>query len=133
MIEVSTSRQRCAATRKDGSPCGGYAIAESVYCFSHDPKHAGAIAEARRRGGRARHGRRIGATGDAEAVTLATLDDVLQFLERAVNDVLTLENSINRARALGYLAGAWGTLYESSELERRVAALEALNENQNSS
>jgi hypothetical protein len=125
MAEVSTSRQRCAATRIDGSPCGGYAVSKSVFCFAHDPLNAGAIAEARRRGGQARHGRRIGVTGDAEAVALATLGDVLTLLERAVNDVLTLENSISRARALGYLAGAWGTLYESSELERRVAALEA--------
>jgi hypothetical protein len=85
------------------------------------------MAAARRAGGQARHGRKIGTTGDGPAVVLSSLGDVLALLERAVNDVLTLENSVNRARALGYLAGAWGALYESSELERRVAALEALN------
>jgi len=107
-------------------------VADSDFCIVHDPARAGAMATARRKGGHARHGRKIGSGGDEAPVALATLADVLQLLARAVNDVLTLENSINRARALGYLAGAWGTLYESSELERRVAALEALNAEQHS-
>jgi hypothetical protein len=127
MGDISTT-PKCKAARKDGAPCGGSPNA-SGYCLAHDPARAGAIAAARRAGGRARHGRIIGTTGDGAAIVLATLGDVLALLERAVNDVLSLENSINRARALGYLAGAWGTLYESSELERRVAALEAQRDN----
>ena len=82
----------------------------------------------RRRGGGgrlARHGRRIGATGDGASVTLATLGDVLGVYWRALNDALQLENSINRARCLGYSGWRVGQLYESSELERRVEALEA--------
>jgi hypothetical protein len=67
----------------------------------------------------------VGTTGDGEPVNLVTLGDVLGVIQRAVNDALQLENSINRARCLGYLAGAWGQIYESSELERRVEALEA--------
>jgi hypothetical protein len=125
MVEVSTSRTRCAATRKDGSACGGYAVGGSVYCFSHDPLRAGAIAEARRAGGRARHGRKVGTTGDAPAVNLVTLADVLALLQRAVNDCFQLENSLSRARTLGYLAGIWADCYETSELETRVSALEA--------
>lgn len=125
MVKVSTAKTMCQGIRKDGTPCGGSPNA-SGYCIAHDPARAGVAAAARRAGGHARHGRHIGPVGEGEAVRLATLDDVLGLLERAVNDVLTLENSINRARALGYLAGAWGTLYESSELEKRVAALEAL-------
>lgn len=132
MAKVTTARTMCRGTRKDGTPCGGRPNA-SGYCLAHDPARAGVAAAARRAGGYARHGRRIGAVGEDEAVRLATLDDVLRLLEKAVNDVLTLENSINRARALGYLAGAWGTLYESSELEKRVEALEAQRANQDSS
>ena len=123
-ISTGTGKPTCGGRRKDGQPCGGSPNA-SGFCLAHDSARAGVAAAARRAGGKARHGRTIGSTGTGATVTLATLADVLALLERAVNDVLTLENSINRGRALGYLAGAWGTLYESSELEKRVTALEA--------
>jgi len=48
----------------------------------------------------------------------------LPILERAVNDVLSLENSIARARSLGYLAGQAIRVFETIELEARVTALE---------
>jgi hypothetical protein len=83
------------------------------------------MAEARRKGGAARHGRRIGPTGDNEPVKLATLADVLALLERTAGDLLQLENSVSRGRALVSLAQAWADCYETSELEKRVAALEA--------
>ncbi len=76
MAEVSTS-PKCMARRKDGKPCNGSPNV-SGYCLAHDPERAGAVAEARRAGGRARHGRRIGTTGDGASVNLATLADVLR-------------------------------------------------------
>jgi len=118
----------CTATTTTGAPCRAWAVAGSSFCINHDPARAGQIAEARRKGGQARHGRKVGKVGVAEAVDLASLADVLGLLERAVNDALTLENSISRARTLGYLASVWADLYESSELEKRVAALEAIND-----
>lgn len=124
MADISTARKRCQAQRRDGSPCGGWANA-SGYCFAHDPARAGAIAQARRAGGKARHGRRIGATGNGKPVALATLADVLSLLAGAVNDCLALENSLSRARTLGYLAGIWSTCFDTSEIERRLQALEA--------
>lgn len=124
MGNITTGKAKCSGTRKDGTPCGGYANA-SGFCLAHDPARAGVAAAARRAGGYARHGRRIGPTGAVEAYRLATLQDVLSLLERSVNDVLRLENCLNRARVLGYLAMAWGDLYESSELEKRLAALES--------
>lgn len=122
-MAVTTARP-CRATKANGEPCGGFPN-ESGFCLAHDPARAGEIAAARRAGGRARHGRVVGPVGSGQPVKLAAVGDVLALLERAVNDVLALENSVNRARAVGYLAGAWGALYESSELERRIAALEA--------
>jgi len=124
MGTVSTARPHCKATRRDGAPCGGYANG-SGYCFAHDPNRAGAIAEARQRGGRARHGRRVGPVGEHDPVTIGGPADLLGLLERAVNDALELENSISRARTLGYIAGVYATIWTGTELERRVAALEA--------
>jgi hypothetical protein len=90
----------------------------------HDPSQAPILAAARRAGGRARHGRRIGETGDTPVVELATLADCLALLAATVNDARRLENSIARARCLGFLCGVWADCFETSELERRIAALE---------
>ena len=98
----------------------------SDFCFAHCPDRAAERKEARARGGRARHNRTLAtvATGD-QAVNLSSLADVVRILEDSVRDVLTLENSIARGRCLGYLCGVAVKALEVSDLESRIAALEA--------
>ena len=122
----ATTQRPCKGTTRAGAPCGAFAVVGSDYCIMHAPERAAAMAVARRAGGLARHGRRVGTTGDEGPVKLASMADVLALLERTVNDVLLMENSLSRARVIGSLCGTWGQLWESSELEKRVAALEAL-------
>lgn len=130
-MTTTAIRAHCGATKANGAPCGSFATA-SGYCFLHDPARAGDVADARRKGGAARHGRRVGPVGDAERVTLAGPGDVLRLIESEVNQVLRLETSISRARAVGYLCGVFVATWESSELEGRVAALEGrMNERSN--
>ena len=124
-VDETAARRTCCARKKDGSPCQSWAGAGSAFCITHDPARAAQLAEARRKGGRARHGRKVGAVGDSAPVTLASLADVLAILTEAVNEVRALEPGVNKARAVGYLASVWADCYETSELERRVAALEA--------
>ena len=57
-------------------------------------------------------------------VPLASLSDVVQLLEQTVGDLLTLENSISRARAVGYLCGVVVKALEASDLEERIVRLE---------
>ena len=115
---------KCQATTKNGTPCQAYALAGSDYCFHHDPNQAAQRREARSKGGRARHGRHIGPVGQAEPVVLATMADVATLLERAINETLQLENSIQRARTIGYLAGHFLKALDMAALEQRVIALE---------
>jgi hypothetical protein len=98
---------RCQAITQEGTPCQAYALAGSDYCFHHDPARAAERRQARSKGGRARHGRHIGPVGQAEPVVLDTMADVATLLERAINETLQLENSIQRARTLGYLANLY--------------------------
>ena len=63
-------------------------------------------------------------TADVPSVDLQEVRDVLPLLNLAIRDVLVLENSIARARTIGYLTGAAVRALELSELEERVAALE---------
>ena len=127
--QAATTQRQCKGTTKAGAPCQSFAVTGSDFCIMHSPERAAAMAVARRAGGLARHGRRVGTTGDEGPVkvTLASMADVLALLERTVNDVLLMENSLSRARVIGSLCTSWGQLWESSELERRVAALEALD------
>jgi len=113
----------CKATTKDGQPCRAWALHGSDFCFQHDPSKAQERKEARSKGGRARHGRKLDADR-GRVVQLDTLADVVRLVEGAVGDLLQLENSVSRARAVGYLAGIAVKALQVSELEERIARLE---------
>ena len=121
---MTSTGRRCKATTKSGDPCAAYAGDGSDYCFWHDPAKAEERKAARQRGGQARHGRNVIPPTGGEPVEIRQVGDVLPLLERAVNDLLALENSIARARAIGYLAGVAIKTLEVSELAERVAELE---------
>jgi len=119
---TTTASGVCEATRNDGGPCSAYTLRDSDYCFAHDPSKAAERKEARSKGGRARHGRSLTAQG--VAVELSCLGDVVHLLGKALSDVLVLDNSVARARAVGYLCGIATRALQASELEDRIARLE---------
>jgi len=91
----------------------------------HDPALAQERKEARSKGGRRRHGRRLADLGTGEPVRVDDLGDVCALLARELGALLTLEVSVSRARAVGYLCGQLINAYQQTELEARIAALEA--------
>jgi len=119
---MATSTGNCKATTRGGRPCQAFPVAGSDFCFWHDPSRAAQRTLARKKGGRARHGRRLSTTG--EIVKLGSVADVVALLEGAVGDLLELENSVARARAVATLAGVVVKALEVSELEDRIARLE---------
>lgn len=126
---MTTTAQHCQAKTKRGQPCRAYALAQSAFCFRHDPTQAKARRKASAAGGRARHGRKILFT-PGEPITLATVADVLKLLESEVNAVLTLEVSLSRGQTIARLAGAFVSAFQVGEIEQRLAALESsLGEN----
>ena len=56
---------------------------------------------------------------------LRNVGSVQALIERAVGDTLVQENSAQRSRTLGYLAGMALRALEVGELEERLTALEA--------
>jgi len=116
--------KRCQAITQDGTPCQAYAVAGSDYCFHHDPARAVERRDARSRGGRARHGRHVGPVGQAEPIPLETMADVATLLRRTIDDTFQLENSLQRARTLGYLANLFLKALDMADLEQRVMAIE---------
>jgi hypothetical protein len=114
---------KCQAITQNGTPCQAYAAAGSAYCFHHDPAQAAQRHVARSKGGRARHGRHIGPVGQPAPLTLDTTADVATLLQRTIDDTLQLENSLQRARTIGYLAGLFLKALDMAVLEQQIAAL----------
>ncbi len=114
-------RRNCEAKTKAGSPCLMAPLRDSRWCWNHDPGRARDRQAARKRGGLNRRRSK----GDSSVEV--RLDDVAalrEILETAVRDTLALENSVARARTLGYLAGQALRALELGAVDDRVAALE---------
>lgn len=123
MTSTGQHPRRCKATTKSGRACLCFALTGSDYCFSHDPALAEKRKEARSRGGHARHGRKLGSDLQAP-VKINDLADVVRVVTEEINAVRSLEKSISRARAVGYLCGVLVGVYTQSEIESRIVALE---------
>ena len=104
--------------------CQAAPVKDGDHCFWHSPEYAEDVAEARRLGGLRRR-REVTVSGAYEVNGLETVGNLRRLLVIASLDTLGLENSIARARTLGYLVGVAGKLLETGELEERLAALEA--------
>ena len=97
---------------------------ESAYCVFHDPEHAETVAAARQAGGQRRKREATVATAyDIEG--LNSVNDIRRLVEVAAFDALSLENSLGRVRALGYISQIAVTLLEKGEMEERLTAVEA--------
>ena len=116
--------RRCAYVHGSGKACGGFAIAGSGFCFAHAPEQAAKRDEARRRGGRA--GRAVALP--ESNVTVRSLADVVALVEATVNDVRAGRVDVRVANAVGVLANVAIRAIERSDLEARLAALEAVLE-----
>jgi hypothetical protein len=88
----------------------------------HSPETVEERQEARSRGGKARHGR--GLSEPVGGREFKSLGDIVDMLSLAIRSTLSLEPSVSRNRALGYLARAWADVYEVGELEERLDRLE---------
>ena len=100
----------CKGTNERGEPCSSPRMEGSEFCFFHNP----AAAE-----------KRDAAAKQVGPVQAQTPEDLLILLEQALTDCLALENSISRAKAVGYLAGVILKVQEVGEVRGRLAALEA--------
>ena len=103
------------------------AAGESGWCFSHDPARASERARARKKGGL---NRRVPKTErERSEIQLRSVASVQEVIETAVADTFLQQNSVQRSRTLGYLAGLALKALEVGELEERLAILEASMKN----
>jgi len=119
----SFSAGRCTADNERGERCGMNALRGSKLCFWHDPEHASEAAEARRLGG-LRRKREHAVAGAYDIEGLEDVPSLRRLLEIAALDLLGLENSISRARALIAVVAAGAKLLEVGEVDERLKAVE---------
>jgi hypothetical protein len=116
---------RCSTIKPNGTRCGGQAMRESEWCFSHHPEHAeGRRQRASKGGNRAGRGRPLLEVHDIAAQLQALVDKVLAGdLARA--DAAVIGQLLNYKRAV--IATAL-TVRQQEEMEARLEELEAILE-----
>lgn len=100
------------------------AVKGDRFCFSHSRTTRAAQAEARKRGGENRHTPHAGNLETIPA-NIASLQDAGTILNYTLAELLAMDNSIPRARALLALFDSFVKSFEIGELEARIQALEA--------
>jgi hypothetical protein len=124
--KMKTSKQ-CEATKQDGSRCEVIALAESAFCFFHDPSKAVERRSAQSLGGQ---GNRVKTLDPGVPDTkIETSGDVSTLLSETINQVRKGVIDPRIANAVGYLANLKMRVIEQSELERRIVRLETQLEN----
>jgi hypothetical protein len=120
-----TINHQCAHVKPGGQRCQASSLSGSVYCYFHDPAKAKHRAAARRAGGRKRAQRTVVLPPDTPDLELKSLADVAGCLAVTINQVRRGELDVKIANAVGYLAATLGKVLETSDLEKRLADLEA--------
>jgi hypothetical protein len=121
---------RCSATAASGHPCKAAALPDRDVCRWHDdtPEGRERQREAGRKGGKARTIPAIGALAEDPALAAldpSTTEGLRDCVSATIRALFRLPFDVRVANCLGGLATAQRALIESSELERRLAALEA--------
>ena len=111
---IPTERQRCRATRKDGSLCRGWAQADGL-CVGHSP---GAKAA------RVKGGQHSSKKARADKLLPLRLRPILERLETALGEVHEGELDPRVGSAMASIANVVVKLYESGVMEERLQALE---------
>jgi hypothetical protein len=121
---MANERIPCSGRKRDGSPCPNAARPGKPTCWVHDPELADRRAEGRRRGGLNRSRPAVTLPRATPDAPLESVQDVARFLAVTLNQARTGRVGVNVANCLFVGAGVLLRALETSDLERRIAALE---------
>ena len=119
------TKRQCGGKNARGEPCNATPRGESNLCLWHDPELAEAAQEARRLGGqRRKREATVQAAYDLEG--LGSISEIRRIVEIAVTDLLSADNTVQRARTLLSAAQVAAKLLETGEFEERLQAIESV-------
>ena len=116
-------RTRCTATKRDGTPCRSFAVADG-WCQAHHPERTEAHREATRRGGESRSATRRAARAWAMTGEQIRQDDLPAILRACLLDVRLGKIEPGVAGAIANLARVSVQLTADLELDARLQRLE---------
>ena len=117
-------RRTCSYVKPDGQRCAAAPLRDTTLCFWHSPDKAEDVAEAQRLGGlRNKREKTLALAYNFDGIR--DVGQVFRILEIALVDTLSLDNGVARNRTLVAIAQAAAKVHELSDLEERLAALEA--------
>jgi hypothetical protein len=117
---------KCEHVKDDGTRCRATRRSGSRFCFWHDPASRDQVVEAARRGAAAIQERRQRVTiPDAPDVLLVSVDEVRILLADTITQVRRGHLETPVANCIGFLVQQAVKVIEMTELERRLAAVEA--------
>jgi hypothetical protein len=123
---VSAGPRLCLAHAKSGNPCNAPAQLDSAFCFMHDPAAAEKRLDAHRRGGQERCRPPQVVEPSEPDLPLESIQDAAKVLADTVNRVRNGVLDPRIGNTVGYITSVLIRALESSTLERRLDALEAV-------
>jgi hypothetical protein len=117
---------KCQEVNRNGQGCEANAMTNSKFCFFHDPSKAKERAAARRAGGVQRSRRVAVLPPDTPDRPLRSSSELLELLRDMMNKILRGELDPKIGYSVGYLATIQARVLAQSEMEERLAALEAI-------
>ena len=111
----------CRATRTDGNPCRARSQSGSEHCFWHDDNKREDLLKATRKGGSRR-------AIELPEVDVLTPEKARMILAGVVEAVAKGSMDAATGRTLGYLLSIESRIREGHELEKRIDALERVEE-----
>ncbi len=123
---TTTPTRTCSHIKDDGTPCQATAMSGSDRCFFHNPAVADERDAAQRAGGIERSKAAATLPQDVPVVPLETVQDVVALLADTINQVRTGQIDPRISNAVGYLAGIMLKAMEQSDIDKRLAAMEAV-------
>jgi len=117
--------KQCAFINANGDSCGGYAVNDDIYCFSHSPKYKNEKLEASRKGGSTSKRNDV----KLNPVMIKTSQDIMDLLTDTINLIRTSTISTAVANSVGYLANGLFKGLELVNFEKRLSELELKDKN----
>ncbi len=113
---------RCAAITKGGTRCTSPVLADSTFCWTHDPAAADRRREASKKGGKARSNK---ARALKQIPPAMSAEDLAGWLSLLFTNVMTGRIEPKIGTACATIARMLHEVKHATELEERIAELEA--------
>ena len=122
MAITQNPKSLCQFVKNNGRRCRARPVKGASFCFFHDPNKSVERQAAQRLEAQNKMAVLPSTTPDAP---LNNMKDLIRLMGKAANQVLRGELDPKVANAFGYLCGLLMKAYHESEIELRLAALEA--------